>query len=146
MKTKPNTSHEELKIRKELESEIEGELEEEIKDEIFGLAIRLHRLYQHQKERTLGCNKMFSEVNICIKMEGGTKIEIKEMKKMKKNADRRVNVMKPMLVSSCIDKNDKKKKFNWAESLRSGENDNDDCNNGNRSVDVNKVVQLGWRF
>ncbi|KAI9165594.1 hypothetical protein LWI28_017095 [Acer negundo] len=77
-----NMSEEELKIRGELESEIESNLEEEIKDGIYHLALRLHRLYQNHKERNAKqANKTISEVNISIKMEGGTKIEIKEMKK-----------------------------------------------------------------
>ena len=44
-------SAEELKIRDELERDVERDLEEEIKDGIYHLALRLHRLYQHQKER-----------------------------------------------------------------------------------------------
>ena len=45
-------SAEELKIRKELEMDVERDLEAEIKDGIYHLALRLHRLYQHQKKKT----------------------------------------------------------------------------------------------
>ncbi|KAG6666656.1 hypothetical protein CIPAW_01G047400 [Carya illinoinensis] len=65
-------SEEELKIRSELEMEIERDLEEEIKDGIYHHALRLHRLKNSQT---------LLEVNISIRMEGGTKIEIKETKK-----------------------------------------------------------------
>ncbi|KAL0396517.1 UNVERIFIED_CONTAM: hypothetical protein Scaly_0100100 [Sesamum calycinum] len=46
-------SVEELKIREELERDVEKGLEEEIKDGIYRLALRLHRLYQHQKDSAL---------------------------------------------------------------------------------------------
>ncbi|XP_039062312.1 LOW QUALITY PROTEIN: uncharacterized protein LOC120206795 [Hibiscus syriacus] len=83
---------EEWRIRGELESEIERDLEEEIKDGIYHLAFRLHRLYQHKRERNAEGisesgskkDKTLSEVNISIKMEGGTRIEIKETKKDQK--------------------------------------------------------------
>ncbi|CAN4090022.1 unnamed protein product [Withania somnifera] len=86
----------EMKIRGELERDVERDLEDEIKEGICQLALRLHRLYKHQEERntkksiddhgtrddTRGTNaKALSEVNINMKMEGGTKIEIKEIKK-----------------------------------------------------------------
>ncbi|KAL5753359.1 hypothetical protein ACOSQ2_023866 [Xanthoceras sorbifolium] len=131
-----NMSEEELKIRGELESEIESNLEEEIKDAIYHLALRLHRLYKHQKERNNNNNakkviidsggdykknKTISEVNICIKMEGGTKIEIKEMKKEAPDkgitrpwtSSRSENMLAAMVVSN------NNKKFDWANSLRS---------------------------
>ncbi|KAK3011802.1 hypothetical protein RJ639_012503 [Escallonia herrerae] len=38
-------------IRGELEMDVERDLDEEIKDGIYHLALQLHRLYQHQKER-----------------------------------------------------------------------------------------------
>lgn len=117
-------SEEEIKIRGELESDIERNLEEEIKDGIYHLALRLHRLYQHQKERKAGetvidkKSKALSEVNISIQMEGGTKIEIKEIKKEAQQGRPR---------SSTISENVQdvmpvlhKKKFDWAKSLRSG--------------------------
>ncbi|KAF7829295.1 uncharacterized protein G2W53_020459 [Senna tora] len=78
-------SEKELKIRRELEMEVERGLEEEIKDGIYNLSLRLHRLYQGQKERTVKCqdhrNRALSVVNISIRMEGKTKVEIKEIKK-----------------------------------------------------------------
>ncbi|KAK3211203.1 hypothetical protein Dsin_015909 [Dipteronia sinensis] len=117
-----NMSEEELKIRSELESEIESNLEEEIKDGIYHLALRLHRLYQNQKERnSKQVNKTISEVNISIKMEGGTKIEIKEMKKEAAPDDKvrpwtskSENIPRAMVLVSNY------KKFDWAKSLRSG--------------------------
>ncbi|KAK3031136.1 hypothetical protein RJ639_035134 [Escallonia herrerae] len=45
-------SAEELQICGELEMNVERGLEEEIKDGIYHFALRLHRLYQHQKERS----------------------------------------------------------------------------------------------
>ncbi|XP_010531589.1 PREDICTED: uncharacterized protein LOC104807860 [Tarenaya hassleriana] len=81
-------SKQEQKIRDELEAEIEKNLEEEIKDGIYNLAVKLHRLYQQRREREASDGsggrpdgKTLSEVNISIKMEGHTKIEIKETKK-----------------------------------------------------------------
>lgn len=47
-------SADELNIFRELEKDVERDLEEEIKDGIYHLALRLHRLYQHQKERYMG--------------------------------------------------------------------------------------------
>ncbi|KAK6237925.1 hypothetical protein QUC31_003394 [Theobroma cacao] len=123
-------SEEEWKIRGELESDIERDLEEEIKDGICHLALRLHRLYQRRKERNAkdtseSCDtkeKTFSEVNISIKMEGGTKIEIKETKKESPDHQKglplpprssRSNNVQGMLGSNG-------KKFDWAKSLRAG--------------------------
>lgn len=145
-------SAEELKIRGELEMDVERELEAELKDEIYRLGLRLHRLYQQQKERELAReylsepagtknqqgmkNKALSEVNINIKMEGGTKIEIKETKKeARENIDH-----KPKPVTSRLEENMSRtrssklsgentrrnlvaassKKFDWAKTLRSG--------------------------
>lgn len=118
---------EELKIRQELEMDIERDLEEEIKDGIYHLALRLHRLYQHRKERS---NKgeitskeleTLSEVNISIKMEGGTKVEIKETRKDQALPQK---LVRPP--SSRSSENSKslrfmstKKEFNWMNSLRS---------------------------
>ncbi|KAM1179910.1 hypothetical protein ACFX13_019369 [Malus domestica] len=123
-------SEEELKIRSEVEMEIEKNLEEEIKDGICHLALRLQRLYQHQKERRSAAtngrrsnnNKAFCEVNINIKMEGGTKIEIKETKKPAPERGC------PNWTSSGISERSYQqvtkmasntKKFDWAKSLRS---------------------------
>ncbi|XP_054823260.1 uncharacterized protein LOC129321508 isoform X2 [Prosopis cineraria] len=88
-------SEKELKIRSELEMEVERDLEQEIKDGICNLSLRLHRLYQRQKERQVkeasedNKRKAFSEVNISIKMEGKTKVEIKETKKEATEKDHR---------------------------------------------------------
>ncbi|TXG60112.1 hypothetical protein EZV62_014685 [Acer yangbiense] len=130
IKNKPsamgNMSEEELKIRDELESEIESNLEEEIKDGIYHLALRLHRLYQNQKEKNAKqVNKTISEVNISIKMEGGTKIEIKDMKeevapddKVRPWTSKSENMPRAMVLVS------NNKKFDWAKSLRSGKGPN----------------------
>ncbi|KAF5464080.1 hypothetical protein F2P56_014190 [Juglans regia] len=129
-------SEEELKIRSELEMEIERDLEEEIKDGIYRHALRLHRLYQQQNERIAKegpgfetfqagqqrkNNQTLLEVNISIRMEGGTKIEIKETKKeahdhhQEKGRPRtsRSENMQPFLrpVSNG-------KKLDWVRSLR----------------------------
>lgn len=92
-------SLEERKIREELEQEVENDLEKEMKDGMYRLAMKLHNLYLHRKERSESRitgqsidqqrkkqrksrkSSIVSEVNINIKMEGGTKIEIKESKK-----------------------------------------------------------------
>lgn len=102
--------------------DVERDLEEEIKDGLCHLALRLHRLYQHQKERSAS-NLAFCEVNINIQMEGGTKIEIKETKKpapaekekgFPPRPSSRSGNMKPVMkVGANI------KKFDWAKSLRS---------------------------
>ncbi|XP_041028952.1 uncharacterized protein LOC121268676 [Juglans microcarpa x Juglans regia] len=121
-------SEEELRIRSELEMEIERDLEEEIKDGIYRHALRLHRLYQQQKERIAKegpgqqrrNNQTLLEVNISIRMEGGTKIEIKETKKeahdhhQEKGRPRtsRSENMKPFLPVS------NGKKLDWVRSLR----------------------------
>ncbi|KAF7135459.1 hypothetical protein RHSIM_Rhsim08G0014600 [Rhododendron simsii] len=124
-------SIEELKIRGKLEMDVERDLEAEIKDGIYHLALRLHRLYQHQKERNerelsapgpksqqgLTKNKILSEVNISIRMDGATKVEIKEIsKEARKHGNLR---------ASSISENSKRMigsngtKFDWAKSLRS---------------------------
>ncbi|KNA21109.1 hypothetical protein SOVF_046310 [Spinacia oleracea] len=145
-------SKEEERIKEELEIDIEKDLEGEIKDEIHRLALRLHRLHQHrrhkqqppqpppppqqQQQRNKGnkSNRAVSEVNISIiKMEGGgTKVEIKEIKKKKKpnydnnnnnnniiiSSNGRINVVnkKKCSKNGIVDH----KRFDWANSLRSG--------------------------
>ncbi|XP_023517469.1 uncharacterized protein LOC111781225 [Cucurbita pepo subsp. pepo] len=76
-------SEEEMKIRREIEREIERDLEEEIKGGIYQQALRLRRLYQHRIKSgdinpPVKTKKELLEVNISIKMEGGTKMEIKD--------------------------------------------------------------------
>nr|AWW15242.1 hypothetical protein [Leavenworthia alabamica] len=92
-------SKEEERIRDELEMEIERNLEGEFKDGIYNLALKLRRLYEQRREReesldvSMRKSKRVLEVNISIKMEGDTKIEITERKKevdigkMKKTED-----------------------------------------------------------
>ncbi|KAL1190367.1 hypothetical protein V5N11_016750 [Cardamine amara subsp. amara] len=80
-------SKEEERIRDELEMEIERNLEGEFKDGIYNLALKLRRLYEQRREReesldvSMRKSKRVLEVNISIKMEGDTKIEITERKK-----------------------------------------------------------------
>uniref|UniRef100_A0A2N9ENX8 Uncharacterized protein n=1 Tax=Fagus sylvatica TaxID=28930 RepID=A0A2N9ENX8_FAGSY len=122
-------SEEELKIRSELEMDIERDLEQEIKDGIYHHALRLHRLYQQQRERNvrevralfetqseqIKNSKTLLEVNISIKMEGRTKIEIKETKKEAPEKGRpwtsRSQNMQPLMAP-------KTKNLNWAKTLR----------------------------
>ncbi|KAI3725696.1 hypothetical protein L1987_65488 [Smallanthus sonchifolius] len=124
-------STDELNIFRELEKDVERDLEEEIKDGIYHLALRLHRLYQHQKERYSGessephtkeqqhaKNKILSELNINIRMENGTKIEIKETK----NGITHVSPRHPRSSTSTNIKKPApaiRKKFNWESTLRS---------------------------
>lgn len=103
--------------------DIERELEEEIKDGIYHLALRLHRLYQHRKERSNKSQvETLSEVNINIRMEGGTKVEIKEVTKKDQAVPQKL--VRPR--SSRSSENSKsvqfmrsKKQFDWVNSLRS---------------------------
>lgn len=130
-------SEEEQRIRGELEMDIEKNLEGEIKDELSRLALRLHRLYQHQKDKQTcskpqqqkqeqlkqqqlnksNKNKAVFEVNIRIKVEGGTIIEIKEIKKKpaEKYNNNKFHVSKHDSTKNVTDH----KKFDWANSLRS---------------------------
>ncbi|CAO2830577.1 unnamed protein product [Amaranthus hypochondriacus] len=108
---KKKKSKEEEKIRGELEMDIERALEVEIKEEICRLAVRLHRLYQHRTHAQNHSNKNNKEVsgfNITIKLDGGTKVEVKEINK--KNI---------MLKQHVINTPNNTKKFDWANSLRS---------------------------
>ncbi|KAJ4966659.1 hypothetical protein NE237_018508 [Protea cynaroides] len=109
-------SNEESKIRAELEADVEKNLEEEIKDGICHLALQLHRLYQHQSGRNAR-ESSNSEVQITIKMDGGSKIEINEIKKVARvnprpqisNEEGKQGMVFP-----------RTKKFNWVDTLRSG--------------------------
>lgn len=116
-----HVSTEELKIRSELEMEIERDLEEEIKESIYHLALKLHRIYQQRKERNTkeaSERRALSEVNISIRMEGGTKIEIKEVNKevaergYPRNTSRPENVKEVNALSG--------NKFDWVKTLRAG--------------------------
>ncbi|XP_038695377.1 uncharacterized protein LOC119992647 [Tripterygium wilfordii] len=107
-------SKEELKIRNELQKDIERDLEEEIKDEIYHMALKLHRLYAG---RIASKNQQgrLSHLSISIRLDGGTKIEIKETKKQAVNSNPRSsksNNPQTMPVNA--------KKFDWEKSLRSG--------------------------
>ncbi|KAI4328149.1 hypothetical protein L6164_020530 [Bauhinia variegata] len=146
-------SAEELKIRGEMEKEIERDLEEEIKEGIYQHALRLHRLYQHQKERNAkeasesgdeqdNRSRALSEVIISIRMEGGTKIEIKEEKK---EANGRVHPRNSRIEKV---KNVPAKKFDWAKTLRS---DSGPVAQSSRltaklnATSDKKRLQLGWK-
>ncbi|KAK9136132.1 hypothetical protein Syun_015462 [Stephania yunnanensis] len=127
-------SNEEAKIREELEDDIERDLEAEIKDQICLLALRLHRLYQHQRERILrellksgdqlsSKDNLFSEMNIRIKMEGGSEIEISETKKVTNTASESKStkaLQSSNNKSTCSEILHKHgKEFNWVKTLRS---------------------------
>ncbi|KAL5714324.1 hypothetical protein ACHQM5_016303 [Ranunculus cassubicifolius] len=108
-------SNEELKIRRELEIEIENNLEEEIKQGIWDLALRLHRLYQHKKERIArelstyrfdDRNTIFRGMHIMIRVEGGSKVEIKEIEKEKRQLPK-ISLLKAG------------REIDWVRSLRS---------------------------
>ncbi|KAF5937520.1 hypothetical protein HYC85_025026 [Camellia sinensis] len=116
-------AEEELKIRCELEMEVERDLEAEIKDGIYHLALRLHRLYQHQKERNqerMNNKTLYAEVNINIRLEGGTKIEIKEIKK-DIVAREHGQPLAPIRSEDTqgVMRGSNAKNFDWAKSLRS---------------------------
>ncbi|GMI99429.1 hypothetical protein like AT1G26290 [Hibiscus trionum] len=155
---------EEWRIRGELENEIERDLEEEIKDGIYHLAFRLHRLYQHKMERISESgrkqkDKTVSEVNISIKMEGGTRIEIKETKK-----DEKGQPLRPRSRSSRSKDVKGRKKFDWANSLRAGADpailnrkterakmpgNDPELDNTRRNLVRKgniKVLELGWKW
>lgn len=160
-------SAEELKIRSELGMKIERDLEEEIKEGIYHLALRLHRILQQRKERDIA-NKLeassscgnnnkvdnnnrsrgLCEVNISIRMEGGTKIEIKEVNKLEAG-ESNCRVPKQMYVKK------RGKKFEWEKSLRAGSSPvsvNRSCVSSSKhklgknvaSADK-KLLQLGWK-
>nr|KYP66310.1 hypothetical protein KK1_012598 [Cajanus cajan] len=103
--------------------EIERDLEEEIKESIYHLALRLHRIYQQRKERSakeaskLGNNRgrALSEVNICIRMEGATKVEIREVNKegAEKGCSYYPQKYRPQNVK-------KVKEVDWVRTLRAG--------------------------
>ncbi|KAF3964195.1 hypothetical protein ACB098_02G188000 [Castanea mollissima] len=126
-------SKEELKIRSELEMDIERDLEQEIKDGIYHHALRLHQLYQQRRERNerevsalfetqsqqiKNNNKTLLEVNISIKMEGGTKIEIKESNKKEAPEKGRPGTSRSENMQAVL-MAPKSKKFDWAKTLRS---------------------------
>ncbi|XP_043713793.1 uncharacterized protein LOC122662273 isoform X3 [Telopea speciosissima] len=169
-------SNEEWKIRADLEADMERDLEEEIKDGICHLAFRLYRLYQHQRDRNARESsrsgnktgsafdkKTFSEVNITIKMEGDSKIEINEIKKVAHEKNR------PRSTYSSEGKQGNifpgnTKKFNWVNTLRSGnrtpaviknvhgvhpniKHEVKERRNCKRPVNVanGKLLEVGWR-
>ncbi|WVZ11907.1 hypothetical protein V8G54_016437 [Vigna mungo] len=113
-------SAEELKIRSEVGMEIENELEKEIKEGIYHLALGLHRIYQERKERSaketfeLDNNRAraLTEVNISIRMEGRTEVEIREVKNVKKGGSYQRNSW-PKNVKEV-------KKVDWVKTLRGG--------------------------
>ncbi|KAF1875043.1 hypothetical protein Lal_00007659, partial [Lupinus albus] len=171
-----DVSIEELKIKSELEIEIEKYLEEEIEESIYHLGLKLHRIYQHRKERKnkeASKSKAISEVNLSIKMEGGTKNEIKEINKevADKGYSRSNSRPENVKVKNAFRNNE----FDWVKNLRGGSRPvsvnmlscrlkckNTDpnvlskCNKlvsarekktgqGKRSVSVEKKLQLGWK-
>lgn len=153
-------SVEEMKIRGELEMDIERDLEEEIKDDIYHLALRLHRLYQHQMERSTReiKGKMLTEVNVIIRMEGGTKIEVKETRKeIPERSGTRASATR---VTGGIRVPDATN-LDWAKSLRqagagpgaatkkkisNGSHPNLKLVNARRNKGNSGLLQLGWRI
>nr|GME14912.1 uncharacterized protein LOC109180280 [Ipomoea batatas] len=149
------SSNEEKKIWGELERDVERDLEEEIKDGICKLALRLHRLYRDQKERNNDNNgansddsKTLSEVSINIRMEGGTKIEIKEIKKeahRSSSSTRRGGAPPPLPPRG--------QKFDWTNTLRSGPSHSPTGYNASASIQRKKkknlglinALELGWK-
>ncbi|CAJ1931335.1 unnamed protein product [Sphenostylis stenocarpa] len=113
-------SAEELKIRSELGMEIEKDLEEEIKEGIYHLALRLHRIYQERKEKSAketfepdnNRARALSEVNISIRMEGRTKVEIKEVNN-EEAVKKGCPYSRPQNVREV-------KKVDWVKTLRGG--------------------------
>ncbi|KAG9450774.1 hypothetical protein H6P81_010739 [Aristolochia fimbriata] len=103
-------SDEERRIRIELESEIEMGLEEELKQGICHLALRLHTLYQHQKERSK--KNTFTELNIAIRMEGESNIEVHEIKRGNYDKLRTLSPGPALNQPSS-------RSLNWAKTLRS---------------------------
>ncbi|KAF8092132.1 hypothetical protein N665_0423s0017 [Sinapis alba] len=107
-------SKEEERIRDELEMEIERNLEGEFKDGIYNLALKLRRLYEQRREReesldvSMRKSKRVLEVNISIKMEGDTKIEITERKK-EEDYDKTKIAEKLVNQKKCEDKTRKEK-------------------------------------
>ncbi|ERN02918.1 hypothetical protein AMTRI_Chr04g250030 [Amborella trichopoda] len=131
-------SEEEAKIRDELEIDIERDLEAEIKDDIWQLALRLNQLYRKQSDRistqlvdsiphVLLKEKtpVFSEVELIIKMIGGSTVEMIERKKEVSHLSSGVNHnncrpknkvdTKPRTTAISSERN-----FDWAKSLRKG--------------------------
>lgn len=116
-------SEEEMKIRREIENEIERDLEEEIKGGIYQQALRLHRLYQDRKNSghikpPVKTKKDLLEVNISIKMDGGTMMEIRETKK---EAPPPPESLRPRTSRSdtLARAVPEMKRLDWAKSLRS---------------------------
>ncbi|CAK8537156.1 unnamed protein product [Lathyrus sativus] len=113
-------SAEELKIRSELAKKIEKDLEEEIKEGIYNLARRLNQIFQQRKEREAkeaafdkvnNKTRALSKVIINIGIEGGTKIEIKEVNKEAK--ERRCDYRSKKCLKEV-------KEIDWERSLRRG--------------------------
>lgn len=169
-------SLEERKIREELEQEVENDLEKEMKDGMYRLAMKLHNLYLHRRERSesrimgrsidqqkkqrKSSKNIVSEVNINIKMEGGTKIEIKESKKEDRHNPNPNPNPKP---NPNPNPNPKKAyygrrvKFDWTQSLRSGsENLSVDSKIEGKKLDKlynntsvtrkTALLEMGWKF
>ncbi|XP_057443629.1 uncharacterized protein LOC130735747 [Lotus japonicus] len=152
-------SEEELKIRSELGMKIERDLEEEIKEGIYNLALRLHRILQQRKERDAkeaseldNRTRALSEVKINIRMEGETKIEIKEVSK--EPAEKGCHSPQ-----GCRPKNNVKavKKVDWEKTLRAGSSlvsvnrscvsskHKDRVLRGKNARGEKKLLHLGWK-
>nr|GMC62371.1 uncharacterized protein LOC109180280 [Ipomoea batatas] len=124
------SSDEEKKIWGELERDVERELEEEIKDGICKLALRLHRLYHD--------SKTLSEVSINIRMEGGTKIEIKKEARRSSSSTRRGGAAPPPPPP-------RGQKFDWTNTLRSGPSHNPTGYNASGALERVEGAELAGR-
>jgi hypothetical protein len=154
-------SEEELKIRSELAMKIERDLEEEIKEGLYNLARRLHRIFQQRKLREAketACkldNKIraLSEVIIRIRIEGGTKIEIKEVNK--EANEKGCSFRKNFGQKKCLKE---VKKIDWEKSLRKGSSpvcvkgsylkskEKDRIMmRGKNGSEGKKLIQMGWK-
>ncbi|XP_022643298.1 uncharacterized protein LOC111242776 [Vigna radiata var. radiata] len=145
-------SAEELKIRSELGMEIENGLEKEIKESIYHLALGLHRIYQEKKERSAKETFELTEVNVSIRMEGRTEVEIREVKNVKK-----VDWVKTLRRGSSpvcdsrfsnVSSKPKGKKLSTDPNSLSNRSGKKGCSFGqvkqNASVDK-KILQLRWK-
>ncbi|XP_058772262.1 uncharacterized protein LOC131646143 [Vicia villosa] len=145
-------SEEELKIRSELAMKIEKDLEEEIKEGIYNLARRLNRVFQQRKEREAkeaafdkvnNKTRALSKVIINIGIEGGAKIEIKEVNN-KEAKERRCDFRPKKSLKEV-------KEIDWERSLRRGSSPVKGAYVRSKQKDRNmmrgnkKVFQLVWK-
>jgi hypothetical protein len=154
-------SAEELKIRSELAMKIERDLEEEINEDLHNLACRLHQIFQQGKLRnTKGAacdNKIraLSDVIIRMRIEGGSKIEIKEVSK---EANEKGCSFRPSFRPKKSFK-EVKNIIDWEKSLRTGsspvcvkgsyvgsKHKDRTMMRGKNGSEDKKLLRMGWKF